>query len=191
MKDAQTGGRQGTLAVIVTGPAERLVLDVVALMLQEFPRVGGSAFQHAVACMRARFQGHAAEALTDTAMLLAEMQKTGKLPKVRLGRRRPIEKDELLIIALLAALQHGQRARAIEAAIALLDSGHVYGVLAAARSLASLLAEQGLRLRPIGSELFNHAAGYSAVGTPLMPPLARTPATEAPKKPLLRLLKTA
>jgi hypothetical protein len=185
-----TGEKIGGVAVLLSGAPERLVLDVMALLLQEYPKVGGGAFQHAVACVRQRFRSSAAEALTETTLLISEMQRVGHLPKIRLTRRRSMQKDEVLLVALLAALQHGDRARAIEAAIALLDTGHVYGVLAAARSLAALMKEHGLLLRPVSAELFNYQVGYPTVADLGARQLER-PAPEQPKRPVLRLLKSA
>lgn len=185
-----TRDKGGGVAVLMSGAPERLVLDVMALLLQEYPKVGGNAFRHAVACVRQRFHNSASEVLTDAILLISEMQRVGYLPKVRLGRRRSTEKDELLLVAMLAALQHGDRARAIEAAIALLDSGHVYSVLAAARSLVALMKEHGLLLRPVSVELFNYLAGYSTVADSGTRPIERT-APEQPRKPVLRLLQSA
>jgi hypothetical protein len=117
------------------------------------------------------------------------MRLIGRLPRLRAGRPKGAGRDEVFFIAMLAALQKGEKGRAIEAAIALLDTANVHGVIAAARSLAARLSDCRLTLRPIGAAAFDHFAGYPVVH----PVRAAAPGPDAARsgRPLLRLLESA
>jgi hypothetical protein len=182
---------QESVAVLVNGDAERHLLDTWSLLTQEFRISGGLAFEHSTVRLRARFGAEGAAVLVrDATALLAEMRLTGQLPRLRLGRGRVAGKDEIFFITMLAALQTGDKGRAIEAAIALLGTSQVHGVIGAARRLAWNLAERGVLLRPIGGLIFEYLAGYSSAEAP--PPVADTLAEVGrPRRPVLRLLKSA
>ncbi|HEX2216911.1 MAG TPA: hypothetical protein VHG27_09530 [Xanthobacteraceae bacterium] len=181
---------EGSVVALFNGESERFLLESFALLLQEFPRVGGPAFQHAITRLRARFGEPAVAMLQDSVVLLSEMRVAGRLPRLRLGRARSAGKDEIFFIAMLAALQRGDNGRAIEAAIALLDSGHVYAVIGAARALAQRLVRLGLVLRQVQSPLFDYFAGYPVIAE--APSVADTLAeVSRPRRPVLRLLKSA
>lgn len=72
-------------------------------------------------------------------------------------------KDEFFLIALLEASQRRDRARASEAAIAMLDSFEVAKVLDTALRFARDLEELGLKMMPIGDAAFSYFADYKPV----------------------------
>ncbi len=164
---ATTGAQEpenGAVAIMLAGRSERLTLEVAALLAQELPRIGGPAFEKAVQILRARFPAQIAGAmLNDFILVLSEMAHGAHLPRLRVGRSRAANRDEVFFAAMLAALQHGDKGRAIEAAIAMLDTGRVNGVILAAQALARRLAENGVLLSGLHSEIFDFVAGYPAV----------------------------
>ena len=184
-----TRGGERTVAVLLSAPAERLLIDTCALLSREFPKVGGPAFNHAVAGLRSQFRQEAPAVLTGLMLLLSAMGAAGRLPKLRLGRGRSAGKADVLFVALLAAAQTGDKGRAIEAAIALLDTAHVHDVIVAARAVAKRLAEHGMRLRPIGAATFDYVAGYPAAADTAPAPQIND--AEVPRRPVLTLLKSA
>jgi hypothetical protein len=179
--------------VLLSGPTERLVLDTFALMTQDYPRFAGAGFERAVTKLAARLPvGATPMVMSQFAVLLSEMQAAGHLPRIRSGRIRAAGRDEVFLFALLGAAQHGNKARAIEAAIALLDTGHVHGVVAAAIALGARLAESGVWLRSLGAAAFDYMAGYPAVAGPIGPTSVPVPASSAEaKRPTLHVLQSA
>ena len=125
------------------------------------------------------------------AMLLTAMRAIGRLPRIRAGKPRAGQ-SELLLVALVAAAQAGDKGRAIEAAIALLDSGHVHDVVKAARGLGYRLAENQVVLPMISETTFQYVADYPAVAEPVAPkPYIEIVNDDEPKRPVLRLLESA
>jgi hypothetical protein len=177
------------VAVLLASPSERVVLDTCALLIQEFPRFNGPAVQHAVAALRRRFGDKAVIILDGLVVMLSEMHLAGRLPRLHPRRNRGGGKDETLLLAMLAALQARDKGRAIEAAIALLETGHVYGVVRSATVIADALQENGARLRPIATIIFNHFAGYPEV--PRLPGIERERRPALPHPPALKLLQSA
>jgi hypothetical protein len=186
---AMVGAGEKGVAVLLAGRSERLVLDAAGLLAQEFPRVGGAAFDRAVQLLRSRFPVQIAGALlNDFVLLLSEMNHSARLPRLRSGRTRSANKDEVFFIAMLAALQRADKGRAIEAAIAMLDTGRVNGVILSAQGLARRLSDAGVLLSGIRAEIFDLAAGYPVVAR------SGDAAVEAPppaSRPTLRLLQSA
>ena len=178
-----------TVVALFTGPSERFLLDTFALLLQEFPKVGGPAFQHAVERLRQRFGDDAVTLLHQAMMLLSEMRLVGRLPRLRVGRGRPAGQDDVFFLGMLSALQQGDSGRGIEAAIALLDTGHVHGAIATARILVRKLGDRGLMLRPIGTQVFDYFAGYPVLTAPSV--AVTLAEVGRPRRPVLRLLKSA
>lgn len=182
----------GQVVVLLSGPAERLVLDTLALLAQDYPRFAGAGFERAVTKLAARLPvGATPMVMSQFAVLLSEMQAAGRLPRLRCGRIRAAGRDEVFLFALLAAAQQGDKGRAIEAAIALLDTGRVHGVVSAAAAVGARLAESGVWLRPLSSATFDYVAGYPAVDPcgPLRLPELAQPAVA--KRPTLHLLASA
>ncbi len=166
--------KRGALAVMLAGRSDRLALEVAALLAQELPRIGGPAFDKAVQMLRARFPAQVAGAmLNDFVLLLSEMAHSARLPRLRAGRPRAANKDEVFFVAMLAALQRGDKGRAI-------------GVILSAQALARRLAEHGVIVARMRPELFDAVAGYPVAETPN----ARPPAPE-PVRPTLTLLQSA
>src|SRR4051794_13434562 len=111
----------GQVVVLLSGPSERLVLDTLALLAQDYPRFTGPGFERAVSRLAARLPvGTTPMVMSQFAVLLSEMRAAGHLPRLRCGRIRASSRDEVFLFALLAAAQRGDKGRAIEAAIALL-----------------------------------------------------------------------
>ena len=189
-REARSVG-QSSVAVLLSAPSERFIIDICALLLQEFPRVGGPAFEHAVAGLRSRFAHNAAAVLTGLMLMLSAMAGAGHLPRLRSSRSRRAGKDDLLLVAMLAASQKGDKGRAIEAAIALLDTCRVHSVVIAARALGKLLIELGVEFRPVGATTFDYVAGYPVVADPSAKPAPKPAATAPTGRPVLRLLKSA
>jgi hypothetical protein len=180
----------GRVVVLLNGPTERLVLDTLALLAQDYPSSAGSGFERAVARLSSRVAASAAAPMmSGFVVLLSEMGSAGKLPRIRRGRARPATQDELFLVALISAAQRGDKGRAIEAAIALLDSGYVHRVVAAAKLLGARLAENGLVLARIGAPTFDYVAGYPVVENPVRAASVVSP--PAPTRPTLRLLESA
>jgi hypothetical protein len=182
-------GEEESVAVLLASPSERVVLDTCALLIQEFPRFNGPAVQHAVAALRRRFGDSGVTILDGLVVMLSEMHLAGRLPRLHLRRNRRGGKDETLLLAMLAALQAGDKGRAIEAAIALLDTGHVHGVVTSAATIARTLYENDVRLRPIATLIFHHFAGYAEA--PRLPGIDTERRPALPHPPALRLLKSA
>lgn len=181
--NSQEAAEQGMLAVMLARGSDRLVLEVGALLVEELPRIGGPAFERAVQILRARFPVQIAGAmLNDFVLLLSELGHSARLPRLRSGRHRSSNSDEVFFVAMLAALQRTDKGRAIEAAIAMLDTGRLNGVMAVADTLAQRLAANGVLLSTIDSDLFDAVAGY---------PVVEAPEAPAPVKPALRLLQSA
>ena len=189
------------VVVMLNGPTERLVLETVAALCREYPRWGGPAFEHAAGKLAARLQPAAISfCMAGFVLLVSEIAAAGRLPRIRQGRGKPASRDELFLVALIGALflvaligaaQRNDRGRAIEAAIALLDTGDVNRVVAAAKVLATRLTENGLVLTRVGAATFDHVAGYPAVEDPIGHPCASAAATRAPARPALHLLQSA
>jgi hypothetical protein len=180
------------VVVMLNGPTERLVLETVAALCREYPRWGGPAFEHAAGKLAARLQPAAISfCMAGFALLVSEIAAAGRLPRIRQGRGKPASRDELFLVALIGAAQRNDRGRAIEAAIALLDTGDVNRAVAAARVLGTRLTENGLALTRVGSATFDHVAGYPAVEDPIGHPCASAAATRAPARPALHLLQSA
>jgi hypothetical protein len=184
--------RDERVVVMLNGPTERLVLETVATLCREYPRWAGPAFEHAAGKLSARLQpGAIPFCMSAFALLVSEIAAAGRLPRIRQGRGKPASRDELFLVALIGAAQRNDRGRAIEAAIALLDTGDVNRVVAAARVLGTRLAENGLLLTRVGATTFDHVAGYPAVEDPVGLLPAPTEATRAPARPALHLLESA
>ena len=184
------GEDNGRVVVLLSGPAERLAVDTFAFLSQEFPRLEGAGFERAVSTLSARLPAQkTAAVLSDFAVLMSTMAAAGRLPRLRPGRPKA-GKDELFVIALLAAVQRDDNGRAIEAAIALLDTGRVHAVVSAAKSLGKRLADMGIVLGSIYEPTFQYVAGYPSVEGVLS---RSKPVTEPdrPKRPVLRLLRSA
>jgi hypothetical protein len=178
------------VAILLSGPAERLVIDAFGHMAQDFPRLDGAGFEQAASRLGNRFPyDQSVIVLRGFAMLLASMQAAGGLPRIRANRPRA-GKNELLLVALVAAAQVADKGRAIEAAIALLDSGHVHDVVKAARGLGYRLAENQVLLPMINEATFQYVADYPAV-EPVAPRPYIEIVDEEPKRPILRLLESA
>jgi hypothetical protein len=47
-------GAEGQVVVLLSGPTERLVLDALALLAQDYPRFAGTGFERAVTKLAAR-----------------------------------------------------------------------------------------------------------------------------------------
>jgi len=184
--------RDERVVVMLNGPTERLVLETVAALCREYPRWTGPAFEHAAGKLSARLQpGAISFCLSGFALLVSEIAAHGRLPRIRQGRGKPASRDELFLIALIGAAQRNDRGRAIEAAIALLDTGDVNRVVTAAKVLGTRLTENGLLLTRVGAATFDHLAGYPAVEDPVGHLSAPAEATRAPARPALRLLESA
>jgi hypothetical protein len=183
----------GEVLVLLSGPSERLVLDTFGLLAQDYPRFAGAGFERAVAKLAARLPtGATPPVVSQFAVLLSEMRAAGRVPRIRLGRIRAAGRDEVFLVALLGAAQQGERGRAIEAAIALLDTGHVHAVVAAAAALGERLAENGIRLHPIAAATFDYLAGYPAVADPIRStPLPALAPPGKGKRPTLHVLQSA
>ena len=167
---------KGQVAVLLSGPTERLVLETFGLLAQDYPRFSGAGFERAVGKLAARLPvGTTPMVISQFAVLLSEMRAAGRLPHIRSGRIRAAGRDEVFLFALLGAAQHGDKGRAIEAAIALLDTARVQGVVSAAAALGARLAESGIRLRPLGAAAFDYVAGYPAVADPIGPSASGLP----------------
>jgi hypothetical protein len=180
----------GGVVVLLSGPTEQLVIEIFALLSQTFPHRHGPAFERALSLLRTRMAPESAVGIVNGFMsLMATMSAAGRLPRPR-SRLKTAGKDELFLIAMLGAAQRGNNGRVIEAAIALLDSGHVYGVVAAARSLALRLGESGVILKPIGETTFDYVAGYPRVVSIGAPATLPAP-PNGTGKPTLRVLKSA
>jgi hypothetical protein len=181
------------VVVMLNGPTERLVLDTVAALSQDHPRWVGPAFERAVGKLSLRLRPGAAPAVMGGfGALLSEIAAAGRLPRIRQGRGKPASRDELFLVTLIGAAQRDDRGRAIEAAIALLDTGDVHRVVAAAKLLGTRLAENGLVLTRIGAATFAYVAGYPAVENPAGATSARSAApAPASARPTLHLLQSA
>lgn len=180
------------VAILLSGPAERLVIDAFAYMAQDFPRLDGPGFERAAKRLSNRFPyDQSVVILRGFAMLFTAMRAIGQLPRIRAGKPRAGQ-SELLLVALVAAAQAGDKGRAIEAAIALLDSGHVHDVVKAARGLGCRLAENQVVLPTISETTFQYVADYPAVVVPVAPkPYIEIVNDDLPKRPILRLLESA
>jgi hypothetical protein len=181
------------VVVMLSGPTERLVLDTLAALSQDYPRWVGPGFERAVGRLSLRLRPEAMSTVTaGFAKLLSEIAAAGRLPRIRQGRGKPASRDELFLVELIGAAQRDDRGRAIEAAIALLDTGDVHRVVAAAKVLGARLAQNGLLLTRIGAATFDFVAGYPAVENPAgARPAASAGPTPAPTRPTLRLLESA
>jgi hypothetical protein len=180
------------VVVMLNGPTERLVLETLSALCREYPRWAGPAFEHAAGKLSARLRpGAISFCMSGFALLVSEIAAAGRLPRITQGRGKPASRDELFLVALIGAAQRNDRARAIEAAIALLDTGDVNRVVAAAKVLATRLAENGLVLTRVGAATFDHVAGYPVVEDPVGHPSGSTETTRAPARPALRLLESA
>jgi hypothetical protein len=161
MPRAANGDR---VVVMLNGSTERLVLDSLAALAQDYPRRIGPAVERVIGKWSLRLQPWATSNLMSAfGALVAEIVASGRLPRIRQGRGRPASRDELFLVALIGAVQRGNKGRAIEAAIALLDTGDVNRVIEAAKILGTRLAENGLVLTRVATETFDHVAGYPAV----------------------------
>jgi hypothetical protein len=186
-------GNSERVVVVLNGPAERIVLDTVAALALSYPRWVGPAYERAVGRLSVRLQPGATSTVTaGVAALLSEIAAVGRLPRIGQGRGKPASRDELFLVALIGAAQRDDRGRAIEAAIALLDTGDVHRVLAAAKVLGTRLAENGILLTRVGAATFDYLAGYPAVENPV----AEAPGSSVipslpPARPALRLLESA
>jgi hypothetical protein len=179
------------VAILLSGPAERLVIDAFAYMAQDFPRLDGPGFERAANRLSHRLPyDQSVVVLRGFAMLLSAMRTTGPLPRLRAGRAS-VGKNELLLIALIAAAQAGDSGRAIESAIALLDSGHVHDVVKAARGVGYRLAENQLVLPTINETTFQYVADYPAVEGAAAAKKYIEIIDDEPKRPVLRLLESA
>jgi hypothetical protein len=179
---------QGAVEVLLSGPAERFVVDVFALLLRSFPHLDGRAVEGALGKLSDRLPvSVAAGVLNGFIDLLVKMHAAGRLPRVR-GCVKPAGKTEILLVCLLSAAQRGDRGRTIEAAIALLDSGRVPGVVVSAERLALQLRDNGIIVPAIGQTMFNYVAGYPWVKDPFRRDKDPQPAAE---RPVLRLLQSA
>jgi hypothetical protein len=180
------------VVVMLNGPTERLVLETVAALCREYPSWGGPAFEHTAGKLSARLQpGTISFCMGGFALLVREIAAAGRLPRIRQGRGKPASRDELFLVALIGAAQRNERGRAIEAAIALLDTGDVNRVVAAAKVLGTRLAENGLMLTPVGAATFDHVAGYPVVEDPVGHASVTTEATRVRARPALHLLESA
>jgi hypothetical protein len=180
------------VVVMLNGPTERLVLDTVAALSRDYPRWMGPGFEHAAGKLASRLRpGAISSVMGAFGSLLAEMGTARRLPRIRQGRGKPASRDELFLVALIGAAQRDDRGRAIEAAIALLDTGDVNRVIAAAKVLGTRLAENGLLLARIGTATFNHVAGYPAVEYPVGGSVPSVVPLRAPARPVLHLLESA
>jgi hypothetical protein len=181
------------VVVVLNGPTERFVLDTVAAISRDYPRWIGPGFERAAAKLALRLRpGAVPSVMGGFGALVSEIASAGRLPRIRQGRGRPASRDELFLVALVGAAQRNDRGRAIEAAIALLDTGDVNRVIAAAKLLGTRLAENGLLLTRIGTATFNHVAGYPAVENPLG--ATSVPSVAPPRaaaRPTLHLLESA
>jgi hypothetical protein len=187
---ARAGGDE-RVVVMLNGPTERLVLDTVAALSQDHPRSVGPAFERALGRLSLRLQPGAASAvMSGFAALLSEIAAAGRLPRIRQGRGKPASRDELFLVTLIGAAQRDDRGRAIEAAIALLDTGDVHRVVAAAKVLGTRLAENGLVLTRVGAATFAYVAGYPAVETGVTSARSAAPSPAA-ARPTLHLLQSA
>jgi hypothetical protein len=178
------------VAVLLSGPAERLVIDAFAFMAQDFPRLDGAGFEHAASRLGDRVPyDQSVVILRGFAMLLTAMRATGRLPRIRAGKPHAA-KNEVLLVARMAAVQGADIGRAIECASALLDSGHVHDVVKAARGLGYRLAENQVLLPTVGEATFQYVADYPAVERPVAPQYLEIVHDE-PRRPVLRLLESA
>lgn len=175
------------LVVLMRRRHERLILEMFSLLSECFPHRQGAAFESAFLTLRVHMRAEQAIGVLNGIMsVMATMKAAGRLPVLN-AQRQSAGKDELFVIAMLGAAQQSERARPIEAAIALLDTGHVFAVIAAVRSLAARLNDAGILLTPISEGVFSWVAGYPAVGTDRLPNDSVAPAM----KPVLTLLKSA
>jgi hypothetical protein len=178
-----------SVAVLLSGSAERLVIDAFAYMAQDFPRLEGAGFERAANRLSVRFPYDQTVAiLRGFAMLLSAMSGTGSLPRIRAGKPNAT-KNEVLLIALVAGAQSADSGRAIESAIALLDSGYVHDVVKAARALGCRLADNRVVLPKISEAAFQYVADYPAVQDMDAP--KRDIDSDKAKRPILRLLESA
>jgi hypothetical protein len=180
------------VVVMLNGPTERLVLDTLATLARDYPRWIGPGFERAAGRLSLRLPpGATPIVMGGFGALLSELAVLGRLPRVRQGRGKSASRDELFLVALIGAVQRDDRTRAIEAAIALLDTGNVNRVIAAAKILGTRLAENGLLLPRIGASTFDHVAGYRTVDDPAASSNPAAAPARAPARPVLHLLESA
>jgi hypothetical protein len=178
----------GGLVVLLRGRNERLVLDMFSMLSECFPHRQGPAFESAFLTLRVQTSAEAAIGILNSIMsVMATMKAAGRLPRFE-AHRQTAGKNELFLLAMLSAAQRTDKARPIEAAIALLDTGHVFSVNVAVRALATRLKDAGILLAPVNESVFAQVAGYPAISEP-----TKTVAmVERPiGKPELRILKSA
>lgn len=176
------------LVVLMRGRSERLVVEMFSLLSECFPHRQGASFESAFLTLRVYMSAEQAIGVLNGIMsVMATMKAAGRLPVLN-ARRQTAGKDELFVLAMLGAAQQSERARPIEAAIALLNTGHVSAVTVAVRSLASRLKDAGLVLMPVGEGVFGRVAGYPKVTD--ADPTSSDPRTPT-AKPALTLLKSA
>jgi len=153
----------GGVVVLMRGRNERLVLEMFSLLSECFPQRQGSAFESAFLTLRVHMGAEQSIGVLNGMMsVMATLKAAGRLPTLDI-RRQTLSKDELFLLAMLSAAQRFERARPIEAAIALLNTGHVFAVNVAVRALGSRLRDAGIVLAPIGEAVFSYVAGYPAV----------------------------
>jgi hypothetical protein len=168
------------------GRHERLVIEMFSLLSECFPHRQGPAFESAFLTLRAHMGAEQSIGVLNGMMsVMATMKAAGRLPELHPGRPTA-GKDELFLLAMLSAAQRSERARPIEAAIAMLNTSYVYAVNVAVRSLAVRLTDAGVMLAPVSEAVFTHVAGYPPVMHDVVS--ATSDGRTSPKKPALRLL---
>jgi len=177
----------GGVVVLMRGRNERLVIEMFSLLAECFPRRQGPAFESAFLTLRVYMSAEQSIGVLNGMMsVMATLKAAGRLPTLEIGRQT-MSKDELFLLAMLSAAQRFERARPIEAAIALLNTGHVFAVNVAVRSLAARLRGAGILLAPVSEAVFSHVAGYPAITSETESAAARDDQHSA-AKPGLRLL---
>lgn len=180
----------GGLVVLLRGRHERLVVEMFSLLMECFPHRQGPPFESAFLTLRVYMTAEQAIGVLNGMMsVLATMKAAGRTPVLN-ARNKTAGKDEVFILAMLSAAQRAERGRPIEAAIALLDTGYVFGVTVAVRSLAIRLRDAGIHLAPVSEGVFAYLAGYRAITVDKPKQPETDPSAPAPK-PALRLLKSA
>jgi hypothetical protein len=176
-----------TVVAAFNGEAERFVLRAFRLFQRSLMQLNGDAGTVLGKHLRARIPGASVDQmLSDLTSLVIEIHFLRDQPHATArGMAKWPSKQEFFLIALIEASQRRDKARATEAAIALLDTFEVGGVLEASAALARRLEEFGLRLMPIGDAAFTYFADYKPLDGPLVRPV---PLTATPEASPLRLV---
>jgi hypothetical protein len=176
----------GAVVPAFNGEAERFVLRAFRLFRRTLVQANGDAGKVLTKHLRTRLPPEAVNrVLGDLAAMLLEIH---FLEAPHVGARATAKwssKHEFFVLALLDACQRRDKARASEAAIALLDTFEVGHVMEAATQFAQRLEDFDLHLMPIGEAAFSYFADYQPVEEPFADPIARALVSDAP---LLRVI---